>query len=102
MNSSRRNEKSSSQALVATDKAARYRKQLTAHLGRKTEVVESDDATILLFVDGQCTMACIESGLLLTVSADSARGQKHVEDVIARHLERLSTKDYLSVVWDML
>lgn len=86
-------------ARVATDSAARYAKQLAAHLGRRLEVREEDGGTRLLFGNGSCLMVTSDAALELIADADDAAGVETVKDVVARHLERFGQRNELTVVW---
>jgi hypothetical protein len=86
-------------ALVATDAAARYAKQLAAHLGRRLEVRDEDGGTRLVFADGSCLMVASDTGLELLVDAEDAASLDNVKDVVARHLERFGQRNELTVVW---
>jgi hypothetical protein len=91
-----------STAVVPTDAAARYAKQLLAHLGRKNTVepVEGEpDGGRLVFAYGTGTVRPTADGLVLDAAADDAEGLAHVEDVLARHLERFGARRELVVRW---
>ena len=91
-----------STAVVATDSAARYAKQLLAHLGRRTPVepVEGEtDAGRLVFADGTGTVRPGVDALVLVAEAADLTGLAHVEDVLARHLERFGARRELVVAW---
>jgi hypothetical protein len=86
-------------ARVATEAAARYAKQLAAHLGRRLEVSEEDRGTRLVFTNGSCLMVASDVALELRAEAEDAASLENVKDVIARHLERFGQRNELSVVW---
>ena len=91
-----------SSAVVATDSPARYAKQLLSHLGRKNTVeplADAPDGGRLVFVDGTATLRPQEGGLLMDAAADDEDGLAHVEDVVARHLERFGARNELVVTW---
>lgn len=89
----------SSRADVATDRPARYAKQLVSHLGRKLEFRhETGIATAVVAV----TSAAITTGdnvLVLEVRGTDPEHVAQVESVLARHLVRFGDKDELSVTW---
>jgi uncharacterized protein len=92
----------SSTAVVVTDASVRYAKQLLAHLGRKNTVEPLDDAPDggrLVFVDGTGTVRPGDGRLVLDAEAPDAAGLAHVEDVMARHLERFGARRELAVTW---
>jgi hypothetical protein len=93
----------SSTAAVNTDASVRYAKQLLAHLGRKTlvEMIDGEpDGGRLVFTDGTATVRPGDGRLVLDVEAPDADGLAHVEDVVARHLERFGARRELAVTWE--
>lgn len=92
-----------SSASVPTDAPARYAKQLLSHLGRKNTVEPLDGAPEggrLVFAYGTGEVRPAEGVLELVASAGTDEDLAHVEDVLARHLERFGAKRALSVTWD--
>jgi hypothetical protein len=88
--------------VVPTDAAVRYAKQLLAHLGRKNTVELLDgepDAGRLVFAYGTGTVRPATDRLVLDATAPDAEGLAHVEDVLARHLERFGARRELIVRW---
>jgi uncharacterized protein len=89
-----------STALVATDRAERYAKQLVSHLGRHdNHAVDEAGADVLTFTSGSCTVAAAPEGVLLHAQAADAAGLAQVQDIIARHLVRFGEKDDVTVTW---
>jgi hypothetical protein len=91
-----------STAIVATDAARRYAKQLLAHLGRKTTVEEIDgepDGGRLVFAYGSATLRPAADHLLLDAFATDMESLARVEDVLGRHLERFGARNELVVTW---
>jgi hypothetical protein len=92
-----------STAVVPTDAAARYAKQLLAHLGRKAGVTPLDgepDGGILQLSAGTGTVRPRADHLVLEASAVDADSLADVEDVLARHLERFGARRELAVSWE--
>jgi hypothetical protein len=92
-----------STASVPTDVPARYAKQLLSHLGRKTTVEPLDgapDGGRLVFGFGTGTVRPADGALVLDAEAESPEDLAHVEDVLARHLERFGAKRELVVTWE--
>ncbi|QJY48908.1 DUF2218 domain-containing protein [Pseudonocardia broussonetiae] len=92
-----------STASVTTDAPARYAKQLLSHLGRKNTVEPLDGAPEggrLVFAYGVGTVQPGDGALLLGAEAEGAEDLAHVEDVLARHLERFGAKRELTVTWE--
>jgi uncharacterized protein len=88
-----------SRAQVVTDRPDRYAKQLTEHLGRRNAPVAEPDGVRLVFARGSCLMAPGSGHLLLTASAEDDDGLSAVEELVARHLERIGRRDALAVGW---
>ena len=91
---------SRSEALVVTDRPARYGKQLVAHLGRRNsgDWSDRDQRGWIEFADGRAELSCASDGLHLSIQGnptDLAR----LEDVVGRHLVRFGTRDELHVRW---
>jgi hypothetical protein len=90
---------SESTALVATDRPARYGKQLVAHLSRRAVGTwdEDTDTGWIDFGTGQATLTAVEGTLEIRLSAGD--DVDRLEDVLARHLVRFGTRDELTVQW---
>ena len=91
-----------STAVVATDAPERYAKQLLSHLGRKNtvETVEGErQGGRLLFSYGTGTVRPEDNHLVLEATAEDPDSLAHVEEVLARHLERFGAKRELAVTW---
>jgi len=89
-----------STAVVATDAAARYAKQLLAHLGRKNQVEALDGGGgRLRFAYGTATVRPGADRLVLDAEAADAESLARVQDVLGRHLERFGARRELSVRW---
>jgi hypothetical protein len=92
----------SSTAVVVTDTPARFAKQLLSHLGRKStvEALEGEpEGGRLVFAYGSGTIRPRDGALVLVADAPDADGLAHVEDVLARHLERFGARSELAVTW---
>lgn len=89
-----------SEARVATDRPARYAKQLAAHMGRKIEAHWSEETGrgTLTFATGTATLAAEPDALLLAVEGET-ENLPGLEDVVGRHLVRFGTRDELVVAW---
>lgn len=89
-----------SEARVATDRPARYAKQLAAHMGRKIEAVFSEETGrgTLVFSAGTATLETQPDALLLTVEGER-ENLPGLEDVVGRHLVRFGARDELVVAW---
>jgi uncharacterized protein len=89
-----------SEALVRTDRPARYGKQLVAHLGRHAggEWSDDDQRGWITFAAGRAELSCGSDGLCLRVEAETEHLAR-LEDVVGRHLVRFGGRDELSVRW---
>ena len=94
-----------SSAHVATDRPARYGKQLTSHMGHKITTAwddESQTGSLTFNRDGQLTgsadLSCEPGALVLTLHADDEHLER-LEEVAGRHLARFGAKDALVVSW---
>ncbi|OKI18023.1 DUF2218 domain-containing protein [Streptomyces sp. CB03911] len=87
-------------ARVATDRPARYAKQLAAHLGRRIEARWSEETGRgeLTFGAGTGTLEAAPDALLLAVEGEADQ-LAVLEDVVGRHLVRFGTRDELVVEW---
>jgi hypothetical protein len=91
-----------STAVVPTDAAGRYAKQLLAHLGRKAGVEPLDgepEGGRLTLSAGTGLVRPRADHLLLEAVAPDAESLAVVEDVLARHLERFGARRELTVSW---
>ncbi|MER5867760.1 DUF2218 domain-containing protein [Kitasatospora sp. NPDC002040] len=91
---------SRSQARVATDRPARYGKQLAAHMSRKIKADWSEESGRgeLVFGAGTATLTAEEGALLLVVEGEQ-ENLPQLEDVVGRHLVRFGARDELVVEW---
>lgn len=86
---------------VATERAARYGKQLVGHLGRKTQATWDDAAGRGRVEFGGAAAADLvasASGLHLTLRAPADRVVE-LEGVVGAHLARFGARDGLVVAW---
>ena len=91
-----------STAVVATEAPERYSKQLLAHLGRKDTVETIHDGSNggqLVFSYGTGIVRPEDNQLVLEAAGPDVESLAHVEDVLARHLERFGARRELVVVW---
>ena len=90
----------SSTTTVATDRAARYGKQLVSHLGRRA-TAEWDEQAGTGWIDFGETRAELAAGpdaldIRLAAAPDAVA---RMEDVVGRHLVRFGARDELTVQW---
>ncbi|MER7708173.1 DUF2218 domain-containing protein [Kitasatospora sp. NPDC097605] len=89
-----------SEARVATDRSARYAKQLAAHMGRKIQADWSEETGhgTFVFSTGTATLEATPEALLLAVEG-ATENLPGLEDVVGRHLVRFGARDELVVEW---
>ncbi len=83
----------------ATDRAARYGKQLASHLGRKVQVTETADGWRLALMAGEATLTATPDALVMTASAPDRDGLLTAMFVLESHLVRFGERDELVVHW---
>lgn len=89
-------------ALVLTDRAARYGKQLVSHLNRRStgEWVEETGAGWIQFTGGRAVLTATPRGLDVHLTAAGTDHLAVLEGVVGRHLVRFGTRDELVVRWN--
>ena len=91
-----------SRANVATERGARYGKQLVSHLGRKSVGVwdEASGSGTLDMGDSAAhvTLTSTTDALVITIEAADTDMAAY-QDVVGRHLERFGERDGLRVQW---
>lgn len=95
-----------SEALVPTERAARYGKQLASHLGRRATTEWDQDAgrgsVVFSGGRGSAELVVEDDGLRMRVIPGPDAGPDTVgelEDVLGRHLVRFGSRDELVVRW---
>jgi caffeoyl-CoA O-methyltransferase len=90
-----------SRADVATDVPERFIRQLVSHLGHKlTTEMLPDGAGVIAVSGARCTLTARTGQLMLEATADDTDSLAHVQNVVARHLERFGARAGLRVRWD--
>src|SRR4051794_27788543 len=87
-------------ASVATDKPARYAKQLVAHLGRKLTFTWSDGIASAPIGAGTGSLTAGDGVLTLVATARDREPLTVIQDGLGRHLERFGQRDGLVVAWN--
>ena len=86
-------------ATVTTSRAARYGKQLAAHMGRRISASWDGESGSLEFSDS-CAVGLHASDEALTMSLECPSDEiGHFESVIGRHLARFGAREALTVCW---
>lgn len=98
-----------SRAQVATDRPARYAKQLVAHMGRKLQADWDSEAEqgYLNFIRedelaASCALKAQDGTLVMEISlpnSPAADDLAPIEQVVGIHLARFGSKDSLAVQW---
>jgi hypothetical protein len=87
---------------VPTDAAARYAKQLLAHLSHKVTVEEIEGEPLggrLVFSYGAATVIPGPEALTLCATAADTESLARVQDVVSRHLQRFGARRAIVVEW---
>ena len=92
-------------AVVATDRPARYIKQLGSHMGRKLGTAELPDGLRLTFnrdgiFRGYGDLRATDGALIMEVRAESDEQAVHLAGVLERHLIRFGERDELAVTFE--
>ena len=86
---------------MATDRPARYAKQLAGHWARKGSAGEEGDATVIRFDTGQLVVLRPRPDVLLVEASVPGDGDPdRFAEVVKAHLERFGQRDELEVVWE--
>lgn len=93
-------DRTTAHARVATTSADRYAKQLSSHLGRRSEVREASDGTVIVLASGECRLVSQAESLELYASAPTREDLERVMEVVGKHLERFGQRNELTVTWE--
>lgn len=91
-----------SAADVPTDSAARYAKQLLAHMSHKVTVEKIEGEPLggrLVFAYGTAAVVPRPDRLTLSATAADAESLARVQDVVSRHLQRFGARRAIVVEW---
>lgn len=86
---------------VATDRPARYGKQLTTHLSRRHGGAwDEETATGWIDLgDGRAELTTADGVLTISLTGPDEATAARIEEVVERHLLRFATHDELAVQW---
>jgi uncharacterized protein len=87
---------------VPTDAAARYAKQLLAHMSHKITIETIEGEPLggrLVFAYGSATVIPRPDRLTLSATAADAESLARVQDVVSRHLQRFGARRAIAVEW---
>ncbi len=87
---------------ATTDRAARWNKQLSSHLGRKIDATfDAETGTaVIRREDSVLTMTATDTGIGLEASGPSAQDVYTLTAIMQSHLERFAEKEGLTCEWD--
>ncbi|HRL50564.1 MAG TPA: DUF2218 domain-containing protein [Propioniciclava sp.] len=90
-----------STAIVPTDRAARFGKQLSSHLGRRLggEWLDDEQRGSVNFEVATATLEASPEALTLTVLTDDPDAVERFENVVGRHLVRFGREANFVVTW---
>jgi uncharacterized protein len=87
---------------MATDRPARYAKQLVSHWSERGPVTEEDGATVQRWETGQVLVLRPADGVLeIEVTVPEGGDAALFAQVVKDHLERFGQRDELNVVWNV-
>jgi hypothetical protein len=87
---------------MATDRPARYAKQLVSHWAKRGPVTEEDGATVQRWDGGRVIVLRPVAGALeVEVTVAEGEDAARFAQVVKEHLERFGARDELDVVWDV-
>ncbi|MCP2046577.1 DUF2218 domain-containing protein [Paenarthrobacter histidinolovorans] len=86
-------------AIVRTQSAKRYGKQLASHLGHKAEVRTEQDGERIILTVGSCLLLPRAEAIELRAESSTHEGLERLTEVIGSHLERFGQRDGLLVRW---
>lgn len=91
---------STSVAVVALERPARYAKQLASHIGHRVEVTERPGGYDVAFAGGSGSIEVGEDQLTLRAISDDPEVLSRITDVLGRHLLQFTTRlPDVAVIW---
>jgi hypothetical protein len=88
-----------STAIVPTESAKCYSKQLASHLGHKAEIRIEPDGERIVFTVGSCLLLSRAEAIELRAESDTGEGLDRVKEVTGSHLERFGQREGLVIRW---
>lgn len=86
-------------AIVPTQSAKRYSKQLAAHLGHKAEIRNEPDGKRIVLTMGSCLLLSRAEAIELRAESNNPEGLERIKEVTGSHLARFGHRDGLVVRW---
>jgi hypothetical protein len=98
----KRDDPVTSKAIVATDRARRYGKQLASHFSERArtswDAQESTGSVIFSDGRGEADLVADKGALRITIHATAATVE-NLENVVGRHLAKFGIRDGLVISW---
>ena len=88
-----------SEAVLETDRAARYLSTLCHHFGRKVEAGCDGATGWVQFPFGRCVLTAQARRLTLVASAEDRARLAKVEEIITSHLDRFAFRENPQLDW---
>ncbi|CBV44037.1 DUF2218 domain-containing protein [Halomonas elongata] len=89
-----------SRAEIVTDSGEKLINRLCKHWSHKLEVEQEGDEGRITFDNGSCLLRAEEGKLKVAVESLDEEGLDRLEGVVASHLERMSGKESLDIIWE--
>ncbi|WP_275286634.1 DUF2218 domain-containing protein [Halomonas elongata] len=89
-----------SRAEIVTESGEKLINRLCKHWAHKLEVKQEDGEGRITFDNGSCLLQAEQGKLKVAVESLDEEGLDHLEGVVARHLERMSGKESLDIIWE--
>lgn len=88
-----------SHGTAATDRPARYLKQLVQHFGHKIETSLTETHGVIKFPFGTAELFAEPGTLVAHATATDEESLERLRNVVASHAERFGVKDNLTFEW---
>lgn len=89
-----------SNALITVENPSRYINRLCKHWSHKFTIEQTEHHSSIDFGTAQCTLTHADDQLTLNLSSHSAEDLEKMQQVVANHLIRMSSKNIANVSWD--
>lgn len=88
-----------SRALVMTEHASQYLRQLCRHWSHRYEVTFDDHHGTIHLPSGPCLLTAEPNGLRVELHMQDSADQSRVQHVVEEHLQRFGFKEQLKFEW---
>ena len=89
-----------SKALITVENPSRYINRLCKHWSHKFTIEQTEQHSSIDFGTAHCTLTHADDQLTLKLSSASAAELEKMQQVVANHLIRMSSKHISDVSWD--